>query len=134
MIGRERNVFDQSKHVEWPRRRLLHRSRSTTTVADKTVGVPRVHGCIGIYFGKYIEYGLQKESLLCACWKRYRRNCKGTHCGNHRFPQSGHVVRYGEKRGLSRVCTIHQMHCICICTRIRGVSGGLSLQMILWVI
>lgn len=63
--------------------------------------MPRVHGCIGIYFGKYIEYGLQKESLLCACWKRYRRNCEGTHCGNHRFPQSGHVVRYGEKRAVS---------------------------------
>lgn len=55
----------------------------------------------------------RRKPRCCVCTpvKRYRRNGKGTHCGNHRFPQSGHVARrWREEDWLSRVCTIRQMY------------------------
>lgn len=67
-------------------------------------------------------------SLLCACWKRYRRNGKGTQCGNHRFPQSGHVACDGEKR---TVLCLHDPLNIYIYMSIRDISRQLSVPMIL---
>lgn len=95
----------------------LHRSwmGEVSAVAGKT------EACLEFTVARYLFWQVRRAtvpggSLLCVCWKRYRRNGKGMQCGNHRFPQSGHVACDGEKR---TVLCLHDLN-IYIC--LYGIS------------